>query len=242
MELILCVLIGLSSSVVSAVTGLAGGVILFSLMGLKLPFEAVIPLHALLQVFANFSRVLVFKDYVHKRKFLFFTIGVIPGALLGAYLSAYIPKIILQYAIGSIIIYIALKNIFQRTNKVMGDSASMDPLFTVLGVISSLFGMIVGVVGPFIAPFFLQSGLEGKYFVGTKSACQFTTQLIKSIIFFSVMDFNYLEYPKLIASLTVGIIAGTLLGKHLIDLFNKQFLFYFINLILIILGIKSLLA
>ena len=242
MELILCLLIGFSSSVVSAVTGLAGGVILFSLLGLRLPFEAVIPLHALLQVFANFSRVAVFKEHVHKRKFLFFTIGVVPGALLGAYLSAYIPKIILQYMIGCIIIYIALKNIFQRTNKVMGDSASMDPLFTILGIISSLFGMIVGVVGPFIAPFFLQSGLEGKAFVGTKSACQFTTQLTKSIIFFSVMDFNYLEYPQMIISLTIGIVAGTLLGKHLIDFFNKQLLFYFINLILIVLGLKNILA
>ena len=103
---------GFLSSTISGVTGLAGGVVLFSLLTQKFPLEVVIPLHALCQVVANFNRLLVFRNEIDLKKFFFFSLATFPGAYLGAEIAQMIEHHILNTFIGLVIVSLSLKNIF----------------------------------------------------------------------------------------------------------------------------------
>ena len=116
MDVLLYFFMGAFSSYVGTTTGLAGGVILFAFLGGVFPINAVVPMHASLQIGSNASRVIFLRKQLDLNVLLLFFILVIPGAYLGTKASLVVDKEFLQKFLGIIIVFIAFKNLINCKN------------------------------------------------------------------------------------------------------------------------------
>ncbi len=246
-------LIGLSSALISGITGLAGGVLLLSALSTLLPIEVVIPIHALVQVLANLSRVLLLSSKIEWAIWRSFNLLTIPAGLIGAYSVQYLPQRALRFSVGAVVIFAALytlkktlvgKNKDQAEENKGGDHPqhqSMSVTYLTLGCISSLLGMVIGATGPLIAPFFMMDGLKRERLIATKSACQLTVQVIKTIIFLQILDFAYIDYSSEISLVVIGVFGGTWLAKRILSRVQGDWLELLISFMLVVIGCRLLL-
>ena len=253
--------IGLISALISGVTGLAGGVLLLSALSAILPIEVVIPLHALIQVLANLSRVLILRKNIDWVIWRAFNLLTIPAGLLGAYSVSFLPREGLQVSVGAIVVFAALYTLRATLREArtltapeVQPSASALPEVTdqalpsrlprryvLLGMTSSLLGMVIGATGPLIAPFFMIDGLKRERFIATKSACQLTVQVIKTLIFAQLLRFAYGDHLDVIVMMVFGVITGTFIAKRVLRRVEGAWLELLIACLLALLGAKLLL-
>ena len=109
-------IIGLTSALISGVTGLAGGVLLLSCLSLTFPIEVVIPLHALVQVLANLSRVLLLRPHIEWSIWRAFNLLTIPAGLLGAYSVTFLPRDVIKGAVGLVVLLAAFYTLKPKQN------------------------------------------------------------------------------------------------------------------------------
>lgn len=228
-------LAGFLSALVSGVTGMAGGTLLLSVLSLFYDPTATIALHGLLQVFANLSRVILFLRSVSWKPVLFFVLLSFPGAYLGASVRELFSPSILKTLLGTIILYVALK---PKSKK--NETTSQTIIFLPLGFVSGFLGMIIGVTGPLLAPFFLKAGLTKEVFVATKALCQFVVQLIKVALFATLLSFDYTVFQYEIVVMTTAIFLGTFIAKLSLHYISEIIFVRILKIILCILGIKLL--
>ena len=250
------ILIGLSSAFISGLTGLAGGVLLLSCLSLFFPISVVIPLHALIQVAANSSRVFLLKEHIEWKVWRDFNLLSIPAGIIGAYSVSYLPKSSIKIAVGIVIFLAATYTLWPRVKKQVSslgrpDLSSREQFvedikvgrswrYVSLGALSSLLGMVVGATGPLIAPFFMIAGLKRERFIATKSACQLTVQFIKTILFFKLLSFDYSVHINPIALTVSGVFLGTWLAKKVLRRITGGWLEKVIALMIIILAIRMM--
>ena len=228
---------GFLSALISGVTGMAGGTLLLSILSLFFDPTTTIALHGLLQVFANLSRVIVFIRSVSWKHVGYFILLSIPGAYFGASIRDLFSQSLLKAMLGFIIVYVALK---PNTKKNQPKSSTI--IFIPLGFASGFLGMIIGVTGPLLAPFFLKAGLTKEIFVATKALCQFVVQIIKVAIFATILSFDYTNYQNEIIVITGMIFIGTFSSKAILKYIPEKKFVLILKLILCILGGKLLLS
>jgi uncharacterized protein len=225
----------LFTAIFSAVFGVAGGMMLFVLLTLLLDAKNAVPMHAIVQLVSNFSRVILSLKHIKKAIVWRFVLLTPFGAYLGALIFEYTNPKMMEIVIGSAILAMlylipekgakATKIATQPTKEQENEQENEENgeknlqnynFFILLGFLSSFLGMIVGVVGPFISPFFIRQHLKKEELVATKAACQGIVQLVKVPTFGFVVAFNYEQYSLLIALLCVVTVLGTWIGKNLI--------------------------
>ncbi|MFK7899645.1 MAG: sulfite exporter TauE/SafE family protein [Cyclobacteriaceae bacterium] len=228
--LIIAILI---ASTFSAIFGLAGGAISFSALVWIVSVKVAIPVHSGLQSITNLARVVAYFKYINWKITLSYSILIIPGAYLGSLLFGYFKTEVLQILIGIfIIISVFISNDKQQPLKKYK--------FILLGFVSSFLGMIIAVTGPFIASYFNLNNIQKEELVGTKSACQGIAQVIKIIVFYSVLHFDFQEYLTLILLLGGVSILGTFIGKKILSKISNSVYKRLNTIILIVIGINML--
>ena len=164
------------SSIISGMTGLGGGIMLLAFMTPIFPPTVLIPLHGIIQLMSNTSRVILSYKKVDYRIFILFAIGAGIGSALGAPLTGNIPKSLSTIILaGAILLFTWFPKIL-RSVKVKGK-------FLFVGAIASFLSLFIGATGPLTAPFFLNSDLDKDSFVPTKAACQIPIHLFKVIVY-----------------------------------------------------------
>lgn len=73
------------TGIISAITGMGGGILLLTIMTFFYPISAIIPIHGAVQFASNFSRTY----FLRKHVILKFFIPYVFGAPLGAAIAAY---------------------------------------------------------------------------------------------------------------------------------------------------------
>lgn len=222
------------AALITGVTGLAGGVVLMSALVLFYDVTTAIALHALLQAFSNFIRVLVFRKNIDWPSALRFVSLVIPGVYLGAQLGQNFPKQAIEVALGGIILWSS----FQIKPKL--EPSENKSIFIVLGFVSSFLGMIVGVVGPFIAPFFIKAGLTKEKLIATKSFGQAAVQIAKVITFSSLLNFSFWQFQQEIFAMFMAILVATLLAKKVLKNISEKIFVQGLRVILVLSALKVL--
>ena len=216
---------------------MAGGTLLLSVLSLFYDPTTTIALHGLLQVFANLSRVVIFIRSVSWKHVAYFVILAVPGAYFGASVRDFFSPPVLKAMLGILIVFVALKPKTQKEN-----SSSKPLLFIPLGFMSGFLGMIIGVTGPLLAPFFLKAGLIKEVFVATKALCQFVVQIIKVVIFATMLSFDYAHHRPALLAMIGAIFIGTFASKAVIRHIPEQTFVFVLRAILCILGGKLLIA
>ena len=204
---IILILIALLTSMLTAVVGIGGGMILIAFMPGLLPASAIIPVHGIVQLFSNSSRALFGWRHIHWG----FTTAFIGGSVIGGLIAAGITsEINLEYIPLLIAAYILLtvwgpKLEFKKTPR--GD-------FFTIGLLQTGLSMIVGATGPLGQTSMLAKGLKRDPLVVTAAFMMTFTHLIKIILFF-LLGFSFLAYWKIIIGMSAGVIVGAFIGTHI---------------------------
>lgn len=200
---------------VSAVLGMAGGIMLLAVMLLFLEPAVAIPIHALVQLTSNSSRVVIHRKAIRHDLLVPFCLLILPAGYLTLPLVEITPADALRLAIGLFVIV----STWRKEWLLLG----LDPerlgtrgRFALVGAGSGALGPLIGATGPFIAPFFLGIGLTRFELIGTKAACQAATHLAKMVLF-GIAGFAFLDFAPLIAAMSISVIVGTALGTRVLS-------------------------
>lgn len=210
---LLCVA-SLATASVSAVLGMAGGIMLLAVLLLFLEPAAAIPIHAVVQLTSNSSRTLIHARSVRRDLLFPYMIFLLPAGALTLPLIQIVPEQALRLAIGAFVLVAT----WRKRWLLLGLDPEKLPVkarFAAVGAGAGALGPLIGATGPFIAPFFLGIGLNRFELIGTKAACQTTGHLAK-LMLFGVAGFAFREYIALMAGMAGCVVAGTWLGTRLL--------------------------
>jgi uncharacterized membrane protein YfcA len=198
------------TSSLSAVIGMGGGMTLLAIMATVLPPASIVPLHGVVQLCSNSSRVLVFLKHVRWKIFFVYTTLLIPAAFIASQVLGAMKFGQLKPLIG---IWILVFLVWRRKKPTL----RQPPLwvYAPLGLATGFISVFVGATGPFLAPFFLRDDFNKEEIIATKAVCQAAVHLFKIPVFMSV-GFDFSAELPFLASMVVAVVLGSLLGKRLL--------------------------
>ena len=212
--------VGLLTSMLSAVIGMAGGITLLSVMLLFFEPLVAIPIHGVVQLVSNSSRTYVQRKHVDWTILWRYSVMLVPMGFVGIEIAQALPPNVTRALIG-VFVLIAT---WRRGWLLIGthpERADVHRRFFILGGVVGLINMTIGAAGPLIAPFFLKIGLSRQAMIGTKAACQAVGHLVK-IAIFGIAGFVFAEYAIPLALLSVSVIAGTWIGSQILESVNER--------------------
>jgi uncharacterized membrane protein YfcA len=200
-------LLALATSTLTAITGIGGGMILIALMPGLLPAPAIVPVHAIVQLFANSSRALFGWRFLRWE----FVLAFIAGGVVGGAVAAGIRnEINLEYTPLLIAAYI-LYTVWGPSLKIERPPRGE---FVFIGLLQTSLSMLVGATGPMGQASLLRHGLKRDALVVTGALMTLFTHLIK-VVLFALLGFSFLAYWQLILGMVAGVIAGAFIGTHI---------------------------
>ena len=207
------------TAVLSGVLGMAGGIALLGVLLVYLPPLVAIPLHGVIQLVSNGSRVVVQRRHARFDWIAWYALPLIPAGLLGLQIARQLPETLIEGAIGAVVL--AATWLPKRGDAAGASARRPRARFFALGTTTGLLNMLLGAIGPIIDPFFLGLGLSRQALVGTKAACQAIGHAVK-IGLFGAAGFAFAEHAPLLALGSLCAIAGTWVGSRLLDRISEE--------------------
>ena len=222
----------LIASTVAAVAGIGGGIILLPVLAATLGVRDAVPVYTLAQFIGNLSRVGFNWREVRPRVVAWFALGAVPMAMAGAILFTRTSEQTLMRILGAFLLASVVWR-WMRRHQPVGFCVQR---FTLIGAIFAFISALVGSAGPFLAPFFLAFGLTRGAYIGTEALATAIMHLTKmgaygvSGVFAS---------HAVIIGLSLGpiMIAGSWLGKRIVDRISEPFFIALIDSVLIVFGL-----
>jgi len=204
-----------ATSILSAIIGMAGGIVLLSIMLLFFDPLIAIPLHGVVQLVSNSTRAVVQRSHVQWKIIRSYFLLLLPMSFVGLEIAQALSPPVARFLIGAFVLFATW---FPAALLLGAHPERIDPSrrFLVLGGVVGTVNMTVGATGPLIAPFFLNLGLTRQSIVGTKAAAQMLGHTAKFIVF-GVAGFAYPAYALPLALLCGIVVLGTWVGSKLLD-------------------------
>src|SRR5512139_100346 len=92
------------TAVLSGVLGMAGGIALLAVLLVYLPPLAAIPLHGVIQLVSNGSRVVVQRQHARFDWIAWYALPLIPAGLIGLRVAQALPEVLVNAAIGAVVL------------------------------------------------------------------------------------------------------------------------------------------
>lgn len=227
----------LLASFLAAVAGFGGAVVLLPVLVWAVGVRDAVPILTVVQVVGNGSRV-----WLNRRDLVWpvagwFALGAVPLAVLGGLLFAAAPAPFLTRVLGA---FLLAAVVYRRTR--FGRDARIGLQgFAGLGAAAGFGSALMGTVGPLVAPFFLSYGLLGAAYIGTEAVTALTMHAVKLIVYGGAA---LLSADAIGQGLAIGLImiAGTYLGKRILDRLPARLFPQLVEVVLVISGLQLLLA
>ena len=220
LDLGILIVAAFATSVLSAILGMAGGIVLLSIMVLFFEPVAAIALHGLIQLVSNTSRAVIQRQHVEWSYTWRFALLLLPLGLLAVQLAYALPSHLSRVLIG---VFVLLAT-WRPSWLLLGthpDEILPGRRFVLLGGVVGFLGPLVGATGPLAAAFFLNLGLSRRGIVGTKAATQTLGHISKTIVF-GVAGFAFRDYVAVLLAMWAAVVCGTWLGSRLLERVNEQ--------------------
>lgn len=201
------ILAALLTSLTAAIGGIAGGVVLITVMPGLLPVSAIVPIHGLVQIVSNVSRTALGIRHIEWRIVRAYALGTIVGAAIGSQVVPYFSWEHLPLALGAFILVLTWMPRFEAAPRIPG-------VFTILGTVQSALSLFVGVTGPLNMPFLLREDLGRDRTVITH-AVQMTAMHGAKVVTFGILGFAFFDYWRLVLGMAAGAAAGSWAGTQL---------------------------
>jgi uncharacterized membrane protein YfcA len=212
---VLLAVASLLTATVSGVLGMAGGIALLGVMAVVLPAPAVVPIHGVVQLGSNLSRTLVLLKKVHWPIFAWYA----PALGAGVAVAALVWQGDLAWFRPAIGVFILVFLVVRRKQPKLRKLPLW--LYAPVGLVTGFLTLFIGATGPFIAPFFFRDDLDKEQIIATKAICQTVGHLLKLPAFLAI-GFDYIPYLPLLGVLLLCTIAGTLVGRQVLERISER--------------------
>jgi len=204
---ILLILIAGATSIVTAVTGIGGGLVLIAIMPGFLPTTAIVPVHAVVQMFANSSRALFGWRFLRWE----FVLAFIAGSILGGGIAAGIAR---EINLAYTPLFIAAYILFITWGPTLKFNKPPPGEFVIIGTIQTGLSMLVGATGPMSQASLMARGLKRDALVVSGALMTTFTHLIK-VLLFALLGFSFIEFWQVILGMSTAVIVGALIGTRI---------------------------
>ncbi len=228
------------TSILSAIVGMAGGIVLLSVMLLFYDPLLAIPLHGIVQLVSNTSRTWIQRRHVDWRIVGRYSLLLLPMGFVGLALLRAMPPDVSRALIG-VFVLVATWAPGWLVVGTHPERLAAGPRFVVLGGVVGVLNTTIGATGPLIAPFFLNLGLDRREVVGTKAACQSLGHLAKAVVFGGA-GFAYLDWTVPLAWLCVAVVAGTAVGSAILGRVSETFFVRLYKIVLTAVALRLVLV
>ena len=220
------------TSLFTAVAGLGGGMLLIATMPFFLPFQAVVPIHGVIQLASNLSRAAFSPKAIEWSFLKLYFVGCLIGTVLGANFIGLISKDIFLFLLGSSVLIITWLPIKQLTTHIPGG-------YLVIGFIQSVLSLFIGIAGPLYASILHKEDLSHDHFVVTSAAATTLVHGLK-VLTFSLIGFHFPEYALLLICCVLAATYGSYVGKKARTLVSAELARKVVKILLTALALRTL--
>jgi uncharacterized membrane protein YfcA len=225
----------LFAATLAAVTGFGGTAVLLPVLVSVFGIRAAVPILTVAQLIGNGSRVWFNRAELRWKVVAWFALGGIPAALIGGYLFAAAPLAGLTRLLGAFLLLVVVwRHVRPQLTK-----RFPTPVFAGIGAGASFLSALMGSVGAIMAPFFLAYGLVKGSYIGTEALSTVVMHVFKLIAYGQTA---VLTAADVWAGLALGpvMIAGSFLGKRIVDRVPEKAFVWIIEAVLVIAGLVFL--
>ncbi|GEA08296.1 hypothetical protein KUL42_30570 [Alteromonas sp. KUL42] len=202
------IVLSLFTSLMTAMLGIGGGVLLLAVMAGAMPVGALIPVHGLVQLGSNGNRALMTLKYVDWSMVNFFALGAILGAVFASFVVVQLPLVMIQFAVATFILFLVWgpKPKAQEMSAIGRVSA---------GTITTVISMFVGATGPLVAAFVHRNNYDKMQITGTFASCMTLQHGLKAFVF-TFVGFSFTQWAGLIIAMVASGAIGTMIGLKML--------------------------
>jgi len=216
------------ASMITSITGMAGGVLMFAAMSVHMPVRALVAIHGTVQIFNNAARSWFLRSHIRWAMCAPFAVGAVLGAALT---TLFIVKYVGEFFPLLILVGLILYTLFKP--KRMPHLKIKDKNFFWVGIATGSLGIIAGAIDPLLAVFFIRDDLTKEEVVCNKSVMQLFAHLTK-IPAYLFLGFSFMDNAYLIAILSLAAVVGAKLGVVVLRYINTQVFFALMKVALFI--------
>lgn len=204
--------VAFGTSVLTAILGFGGGIVLLAVLVAFVDPLVAIPLHAAIQVVSNGTRTIVRRRDVDLSIVWRTSLLLIPAGAVTLSVARDAPADALQ-----VVIAVGVLAATWLPHWLSRPLPPPSPVgWIALGGVSGALNPVVGATGPLVAPCFRAGTRDRLGFVGTFAASQVVGHAAKLVLFGSIGLLPAAQAPAAAAGI-VGVIAGTWVGSRVLD-------------------------
>jgi len=202
-------LTSLCTSFIAGATGTAGGLLLLGILALVFPPAVLIPLHTVVMLGDNVSRLAFLWRHILRAALLPFFVGAALGAIAGGRIFVSLPTATLQLILGLLII------VFTWLPKI-ASTGSFRGRFGLIGFAATFVGVFVSATGALVAPFVAAATADRRDLIATFSAVMGLVHLCK-LVAFGLLGATMAPYLPLMAAMVATGALGNLVGSRVLN-------------------------
>ncbi|SDJ55934.1 sulfite exporter TauE/SafE family protein [Microbulbifer yueqingensis] len=224
----------IASAFISAVTGGAGGVLMFAALNLAIPLRLLVPIHGAVQLMNNLARILYVREHIRWEFCIPFFIGCTLGA---AAMTLGLARLEWQQLPLVLLAILIFYTVFKP--KRLPEIRLRPHNYFWVGIGTGTLGILAGAVDPLLAAFFVRRDLSPKEVVANKSVMQAWCHALK-VPAFIYLGFAFSDHLGLILLLTVAAIVGTRIGIAMLNRLDSALFFRLMRVALLVAGLRIL--
>jgi len=228
----------LFTSILSAIAGLGGGVVLLMVIAQFVAPTVAIPIQGAIQLASNSSRAWFLRSDVAWGPVGWSSILLLPASLLGVAIATSLPEDAIRIVLAVFVLVLAWRPQLLRWR---GGQELPAPALVAVGGASGLINTTVGASGPVTSPFFKAATATHVAFVATAAVTQVLAHVSK-LIAFTADGWSARDHLGVIAIGVVGVIIGSRIGTRLMGRFSEERLNQLFMIVLTVLAVRLLLA
>lgn len=232
MDDLILAIISFLTSIITAITGVGGGLLLIAVLPSFLPLNAVIPVHGFTQIASNVSRA-----YFGYRDI---QMSVVPKFLAGSLVGVGCFALILHLlSLKWIPLFIGGYILLSLWSQSFNEKIKKYESYYVIGFFQSGLSVIVGSTGPLALTKLLKDFEDRDKVVVTSAVLMSITHTLKALVFL-YFGFIFSDYLFVIGSMIAGSVLGSYIGTKFRNIIDGKKLVVILKYLLSAMAIKSI--
>lgn len=227
--------VGIVAGTIGGVVGFGSGVLLLPVVAWAFGPQAAVPILTVASLIGNVSRAALYVREIDWRVVGYYSAGAIPAAALGSLLFVRLESHVIPLVFGAFVIVIVPVRRWAAKRELRAKLRH----FPLVGASMGFLSALVSTTGPINAPFFLSFGLVRGAYLATEATSTAIVHATKSVVY---GKFAALTSESVVIGIALGtlLLAGSYLGKHIVDRVDAPRFILIVEVALVVSGVVML--